>query len=172
MLSASNSPRSASPPHLTSLNPQFVSGQFDKQFNFANFSSLPPPFDDILPNKPSLPSPETLGRVINALGRRRDTSKIAEVYAYTPIVLSSLPIDAQRESWFYIEDTMMEALAHAGNLPAAQWHRSRIIEAGGAPSADAYGAVISCIRNTTDDASVALSFFEESQKLGAYLSFH
>ncbi|KDQ18922.1 hypothetical protein BOTBODRAFT_28398 [Botryobasidium botryosum FD-172 SS1] len=125
-------------------------------------------FTEGIRDKSVLPSPETLGRLINALGRRRDVSKIAHVYSYAPVVLGALYDDAPRQArgWFHIEDQMMEALAHAGDLQAAQWHRVRIVEAGGAPSADAYGAIISCVKNTTDDASVALEFFDESQRLG------
>lgn len=38
--------------------------------------------------------------------------------------------------------------------------------AGGVPSADSYGALISAIKDTTDDATVAIDLFEESQRLG------
>ena len=68
--------------------------------------------------------------------------------------------------WFAIEHSMIIALAHAGNLDAAHVHRSKILDFRAAPSADAYGALILYVKDTTDDASNALRLFNESQKLG------
>jgi pentatricopeptide repeat protein len=114
------------------------------------------------------PVVETIGRLINALGRMREIAKVQEVYAHSQIALASLADDKSRQAqgWFHVEDQMIEAFAHAGDVEAASVHRSRIIALGGAPSADAYGALISCIKDTTDDASVAVELFEESQRLG------
>ncbi|KPV77570.1 uncharacterized protein RHOBADRAFT_24076 [Rhodotorula graminis WP1] len=60
---------------------------------------------------------------------------------------------------------MIVALAQAGELVDVGHHRDRLLEAGCAPSADAYAAMILNMKDTTDDAAVALTLFEESQRL-------
>ncbi|KAI0706863.1 hypothetical protein C8T65DRAFT_708697 [Cerioporus squamosus] len=61
---------------------------------------------------------------------------------------------------------MIIGLAHAGDLEAAHAHRQRILQQGGVPSADAYGALILHVKDTTDDTSNAMALFQESQSLG------
>jgi pentatricopeptide repeat protein len=61
---------------------------------------------------------------------------------------------------------MVIALAHAGDLAGAHVHRVRMLEQGGAPTADAYGALIQYVKDTTDDTSSAVALFEESQMHG------
>jgi len=74
----------------------------------------------------------------------------------------------QSDSWFFIEDSMIVALAHAGEVDSAHVHRMRILEQGGAPSADAYGALILYVKDTTDDTSNAMSLFQEAQFRGVH----
>jgi pentatricopeptide repeat protein len=114
------------------------------------------------------PSPETLGRLINALGRLQQTDKVHRLYAVAQDVLASLEHDKQwqTQGWFQIEDHMIVALAHSGSFEAASVHRYRIIENGGAPSPDAYGALITAVKDTTDDTTVARELWDESQRLG------
>lgn len=113
------------------------------------------------------PTPDVQGRLINALGRIGEISKVQQLYAEAQLVLASLEQDKTKQSagWFQIEDQMITALAHSGNPDAANVHRLRIINHGGAPTADAYGALINSIKDTTDDPSVARELFEESVRL-------
>ncbi|KAF8681192.1 Pentacotripeptide-repeat region of PRORP [Rhizoctonia solani] len=115
-----------------------------------------------------LPAPETIGRLINALGRLGAVDKVQFLYSAAQHALSCLENEKawQAQAWFQIEDQMVIALAHAERPEAAAIHKSRIIAQGGSPSADAYGALIAGIKNTTDDAHVARELFEEARKLG------
>lgn len=61
---------------------------------------------------------------------------------------------------------MVAALAHAGHLDAANTHRLRILQQGGAPCADSYGALVAAVKSTTDDSSLAQELFEEAERLG------
>lgn len=115
-----------------------------------------------------LPAPETIGRLINALGRLGAVDKVQFLYSAAQRALACLEHDKawQAQAWFQIEDQMVVALAHAERPEAAAVHKARIIAQGGAPSADAYGALIAGVKNTTDDAHVARELFEEARKLG------
>lgn len=114
------------------------------------------------------PLPPTIGILIQQLGR---VNKMMEVhYAYTAAqaVLKLLDHNKswQADAWFVIEDSMVIALAHHGDVEGAHIHRMRILDQGGAPTADAYGALIYNVKDTTDDASNAMTLFQESQQLG------
>ncbi|KAG9103029.1 hypothetical protein FRC06_000430 [Ceratobasidium sp. 370] len=115
-----------------------------------------------------LPAPETIGRLINALGRLGAVDKVQFLYSAGQQALTCLENDKawQAQAWFQLEDQMIGALAHAERPEAAAVHKARIIAQGGAPSADAYGALIAAVKNTTDDAQVARELFEEARKLG------
>ncbi|QRW01656.1 pentatricopeptide repeat-containing protein 5, mitochondrial [Ceratobasidium sp. AG-Ba] len=115
-----------------------------------------------------LPAPETIGRLINALGRQGAVDKVQFLYSAGQQALACLEHDKawQAQAWFQLEDQMVVALAHAERPEAAAVHKARIIAQGGAPSADAYGALIAGVKNTTDDAQVARELFEEARKLG------
>ncbi|EPQ25798.1 uncharacterized protein PFL1_06665 [Pseudozyma flocculosa PF-1] len=112
--------------------------------------------------------PEGLAALIGAFGRAGNTERIHELYAMAQHVLHALGGDPswQRNAWFHVEDAMISAFSHAGNVDAATVHRHRIIAAGGAPSASAYAALIATIRDTTDDASIAQELFDESRRFG------
>lgn len=119
---------------------------------------------------PRYPHPATLGRLINGLGRTGNIPAAQSVYSIAQQVLFS-PFVAQSptwqsQAWFQIEDSMIIAYAHGGDMEAAFAHRSRITAAGGVPSPDAYGSLIECVKDTTDDTSNAMALFSESQMLG------
>ncbi|TBU65179.1 hypothetical protein BD310DRAFT_1034793 [Dichomitus squalens] len=114
------------------------------------------------------PRPIVLARLISALGRLGEVEKIHEVYDAAQVVLNSLDTVKQWQTsgWFLIEDHMIVGLAHAGDIEAAHAHRQRILQQGGVPSADAYGALILNVKDTTDDTSNAMALFTESQNFG------
>lgn len=61
---------------------------------------------------------------------------------------------------------MIVACAHAGDMEAAFQHRDRITSNGGIPSPDAYGSLIECVKDTTDDTSNAMALFNDAQMIG------
>ncbi|KAL4075557.1 hypothetical protein J3A83DRAFT_4221169 [Scleroderma citrinum] len=119
---------------------------------------------------PRYPHPAVLGRLINGLGRAHDIPAVQSVYSIAQQVIFSPYLSAnsawQTQAWFQIEDQMIIAYAHAGDMDSAYMHRDRITAAGGIPSPDAFGSLIECVRDTTDDTSNALDLFLQSQSLG------
>lgn len=113
------------------------------------------------------PHLDVIGRLINALGRLGHADKVHSLYDSAQLVMSSLAANEMRPAdWFDIEDHMIVALAHAGDPDRAHVHRVRILEQGGSPSADAYGALIQYVKDTTDDASHAMMLFQEANAKG------
>lgn len=114
------------------------------------------------------PVPTTFAHLITGFGRLGDVEKVTSLYSDAQRVIGSLEKNKewQTQSWFTIEDSMIVGLAHAGDLNAAHLHRVRVLEQGGAPSADAYGALIQYVKDTTDDTSSAMALFQESQSRG------
>ncbi|KAF7309749.1 hypothetical protein MIND_00346700 [Mycena indigotica] len=105
------------------------------------------------------------GKLIQVLGRAGELERMREVYMASQGVLQSLESDkpTQSNAWFSIENSMIIALAHAGDLEGAHVHRVRMLDMGGAPTADAYGALILYVKDTTDDTSNAVALFQEAQ---------
>ncbi|KAJ7621648.1 hypothetical protein DFH06DRAFT_1482409 [Mycena polygramma] len=122
-------------------------------------------FRDGLSRGGRVPSAFVLGRLIQVLGRTFQMDRVRDAYTVAQVLLRSMEDNKQAQSsaWFAIENSMIIALAHAGDLEAAHVHRVRIIEMGGAPSADAYGALILYVKDTTDDTSNAMALFQEAQ---------
>ena len=114
------------------------------------------------------PGPESIAKLIGALGRLGETEKVATLYDAAQPVLASLQNkpDWQAAGWFAVENGMVIALAHSGDVDGAHRHRARILEEGGSPSADAYGALILCVKDTTDDTSNAMALFNEATSRG------
>ena len=119
-------------------------------------------------NKGIYPVPSTIGRLINALGRFKEMKKVRTLYNAAHLVMSTLEPGSHSRSaaWFQIEDQMIIACAHAGEMEAAFEHRARIAEQGGIPSADAFGALIECVKDTTDDTSNAMAVYQDSRTVG------
>lgn len=115
------------------------------------------------------PTTPTFGRLINALGRVGEVEKLNFVYEaaqHAIAITNTAPGEDPNASWYQIEDHMIIALAHAGDTEGAHIHRLKILEHGGTPSADAYGALISHVKDTTDDSANAYSLYRESQIRG------
>lgn len=114
------------------------------------------------------PRVENVSRLIAWLGRLGELDKVRHLYQITQDILLGLEHSKERQSigWFVVEDSMIVALAHAGEVDAAHVHRARILEQGGTPSADAYGALIHHVKDTTDDTSNAMALYQESQFRG------
>ncbi|KAL7419939.1 hypothetical protein Q5752_005858 [Cryptotrichosporon argae] len=115
----------------------------------------------------AVPHPHTLGRLIATLGREGDGARARELYALGQVVLTACAnATDQADGWRALEDAMLVAACHLGELEAAGVHRARLIEAGMSPSADAYATMIASAKDTTDDAAVARELWDESQRLG------
>ena len=111
--------------------------------------------------------PEALARLVERLASVHALAAIQDTYLIAYSTLSSLPSqEAQTAAWAYLEDRMLVAMANMGELEKAAMHRDRLLQAGAAPSADAYAAMITSARDTTDDATVALELFEEARRFG------
>ncbi|GAA5920055.1 hypothetical protein JCM1841_000405 [Sporobolomyces salmonicolor] len=111
--------------------------------------------------------PDSYGRLIEQLGRQHEIAEVRQVYllAYSALNAMESQPEAQSLAWVALEDRMIVALAQAGELVDVGHHRDRLLQAGCAPSADGYAAMILNMKETTDDAAVALMLFEESQRL-------
>lgn len=111
-----------------------------------------------------IPKLTILGRLIQVLGRQGEVQKLHEVYGIAQAVYNSPELSqmALHQGWICVEDSMVIALAHAGDIDNAHVHRLRLLEQNLAPSADAYGALILYVKDTTDDASNAMILFQEA----------
>ncbi|KAI0250505.1 hypothetical protein BJV78DRAFT_551731 [Lactifluus subvellereus] len=114
------------------------------------------------------PNPEVVGRLIEGLGRAGEMDKVDYLYSVAQNVLSLLHSDKTTllDGWAAIENSMIIARGHAGDGFSADAHRLRLLQQGMTPTADAYGALIQCIKDTTDDTARALEYFRESQMRG------
>ncbi|EIW81989.1 hypothetical protein CONPUDRAFT_81601 [Coniophora puteana RWD-64-598 SS2] len=116
--------------------------------------------------------PSTIARLIGAMGRAGDLAAVRSLYETAQMVLRVQQQQgagarvAQSHAWLQIEDHMVVAHAHGGDLASANAHRARILHAGCVPSADAYGSLIEHVRDTTDDTASALALFAEAQAAG------
>ncbi|KNZ73658.1 Pentatricopeptide repeat-containing protein, partial [Termitomyces sp. J132] len=110
------------------------------------------------------PSVAPLVILIEWLGRLGRLEDMHFAYSVGQNTLQTIknPI-AQKGSWFAFENAMLVGCAQSGDMEGAQQYRRRIIANGGAPSAEAYGALIYNVKDTTDDATNALELFKESQ---------
>ncbi|KAI8449229.1 hypothetical protein BY996DRAFT_4589576 [Phakopsora pachyrhizi] len=112
--------------------------------------------------------PDASSSLVETFGRLGQPQRMREMYVNAHIALSFLSNRSASDraqnstSWTRVEDRMIIGLAYCGILDEISVHKNRLIENGGAPSADAYAAMIQHARETTDDASVALNYFEEA----------
>ncbi|WWC99050.1 hypothetical protein V866_005944 [Kwoniella sp. B9012] len=115
----------------------------------------------------AVPFPNTICQLIDHLSRSGDEPKVRELYSLCQVILNSvIRPEHQASNWHQVEDAMLIACCHLGHLEQAGMHRARIVEAGMAPSADAYATMIASSKDTTDDALVARELFDESQMMG------
>jgi pentatricopeptide repeat protein len=113
--------------------------------------------------------PDTLARVVKAMSNMKPipTGQLQDVYQIAYNNIGSLASrEEQASAWAYLEDRMLIAMANLGELDKVAMHRDRLLQAGAAPSADAYAAMINCAKDTTDDATVARELFEEALRFG------
>lgn len=116
----------------------------------------------------TFPNPEVIGRLIGGLGRAGEMAKVDYLYGVAQNIISLLPgtETAQLDGWAAVENSMIIARGHAGDGLSADAHRLRLLQQGLTPTADAYGALIQCVKDTTDDTARALEYFHESQARG------
>ena len=114
------------------------------------------------------PGPEVIGRLIEGLGRAGDMAKVDYLYGVAQNIVSFLhgTETKQLDGWAAIENSMIIARGHIGDGLSADAHRLRLLQQGLTPTADAYGALIQSIKDTTDDTARALEYFHESQARG------
>jgi pentatricopeptide repeat protein len=114
------------------------------------------------------PSPEVVGRLIEGLGRTGEMDKVNYLYGVAQYIISRLSTaqNAMLDGWAAVENSMIIARGHAGDGVSADAHRLRLLQQGMTPTADAYGALIQCVKDTTDDTARALEYFHESQARG------
>jgi pentatricopeptide repeat protein len=111
------------------------------------------------------PTPEVVGRLIEGLGRAGEVDKVNYLYGVAQNIVSLLGTarNAMWDGWAAVENSMIIARGHAGDGLSADAHRLRLLQQGMTPTADAYGALIQCVKDTTDDTARALEYFHESQ---------
>ncbi|KAI0314732.1 hypothetical protein OF83DRAFT_1063300 [Amylostereum chailletii] len=116
------------------------------------------------------PTPACIGKIMEMLGRIKDFDRLFEMYGAAQLALGLVEgkgrEEEHKEGWWAVENAMIMALGHAGDGPRADWHRARMLEHGMTPSVDAYGALIQCVKDTTDDTAHAMTYFGESQARG------
>ncbi|PLW20644.1 hypothetical protein PCASD_17096 [Puccinia coronata f. sp. avenae] len=106
--------------------------------------------------------------LIETYGRHRQLSRLREMYVNAHVALASLESGTTNDqalrsvSWSRVEDRMIIGLAYCGQLDELEIHKNRLLRSGSSPSADAYAAMIQHAHETTDDASMALAYFEEA----------
>ncbi|KAG7088636.1 hypothetical protein E1B28_012608 [Marasmius oreades] len=125
-------------------------------------------FHNHLTKQRKVPSPATLSQLVAAFGRAGELDRIYYVYRVAQNLLKTMERNKkmQSESWFIIEDGMIIALCQAGQAEKAHIHRGRMLEQGGAPSADAYGGLVLHVKDTTDDTSNAMELYQEALSHG------
>lgn len=115
------------------------------------------------------PTIDAICELLDLCGRNGELEAVKATYMIGRHIVAALGGDPawQFESWYELENSMTAALAHGGEPRLANEHRLNILQAGRVPKADTYGALITVIRDTTDEAMVAEELFDESQRLGA-----
>lgn len=111
--------------------------------------------------------PEAFAQLLNAFGRAGKLARVHELRSCAHVAVSGLVGDAawQSAAWADVEDNVVCALAHGGDVEGAHRVRHEMLAAGCAPSANSYAALISSIRDSTDEAMLAEQLYEESQRL-------
>lgn len=112
--------------------------------------------------------PEVFAQLLNSFGREGKLHRVEELRAHAHAAIAGLVGDPawQQSAWVEVEDNVVSAFAHGGDLEAAHAVRHAMLDAGFAPSANSYAALISSIRDSTDEALLAEQLFDESQRLG------
>ncbi|KAF5337024.1 hypothetical protein D9611_002963 [Ephemerocybe angulata] len=145
-------------------------------------------FQENLETKKLVPAVQTIGRLIQACGRLNQLDRVSEIYGIAQAFLASVrnkwAESKRRSAWLSVENNMIIGLAQAGDVEAAHVHRLRMLEFCSAnnaiinrgtaeedrapylPTADAYGALILHVKETTDDATNALMLWNEALSMG------
>ncbi|KAG6813178.1 hypothetical protein H0H92_013298 [Tricholoma furcatifolium] len=112
-----------------------------------------------------IPTATALSSLIQAFGRMGRIEEMQYTYSAAQRLLEILESDKEQQatSWMMVENAMVIGLAHHGDVEGAHIHRQRLLQHGSAPDANAYGALIYNVKDTTDDASIALELFNESR---------
>ncbi|CAO1634382.1 unnamed protein product [Jaminaea pallidilutea] len=119
-------------------------------------------------DKDNLAAPEVYAQLLNLYGRSGRLDRVEELrtLAHSAIARLADAPDEHLAAWLEVEDNVISALAHGGDIEAAHAARHVLLGSGYAPSANAYAALISSIRDATDEALVAEQLWDESQRWG------
>ncbi|CAO1615437.1 unnamed protein product [Sympodiomycopsis kandeliae] len=112
--------------------------------------------------------PEVFAQLLNSFGREGKLQRVRELRNQAHIAVAGLVGDLawQAAAWAEVEDNVISALAHGGDLEGAHAVRHAMLANGSTPSANSYAALISSIRDSTDEAMLAEQLYDESRRLG------
>ncbi|CAO1636664.1 unnamed protein product [Parajaminaea phylloscopi] len=112
--------------------------------------------------------PEVFAQLLNLYGRAGKLARVHQLRDYAHVAVAGLVGDLswQSAAWIEVEDNVVSALAHGGDVSGAHAVRHSMLAVGVPLSANAYAALISSIRDSTDEALIAEQLWEESQRLG------
>lgn len=112
--------------------------------------------------------PEVYAQLLNLFGRAGKLARVHQLRDYAHAAVAQLAADPawQTAAWTDVEDNAVAALAHGGDLPGAHAVKEAMLASGVPPSANAYAALISSIRDSTDEALLAEQLWEESRHFG------
>jgi pentatricopeptide repeat protein len=111
---------------------------------------------------------EVLARLISGLGRMSEKDKMIEVFELAHAV--NFYTEGQEKRWFDIESAVIIGFANCGDMERANFHRQNILQAGGAPTADAYGALVTGTKDSTDVAAIARQLYTEARSHGVKMN--
>ena len=111
------------------------------------------------------PYVHVLSRLLVALGRLKDQTKVTEVLELAHNVCYAEKLDIKE--WYGLETNAIVAYAHCGDIDRANFHRFNLLQnQDQPPKAEAYAALINGSKDTTDDAAIARELFQEAMSLG------
>lgn len=112
--------------------------------------------------------PEVFAQLLNSFGRDGKLHRVHELRDHAHIAVAGLAGDLawQASAFAEVEDNVISALAHGGDIEGAHAVRHAMLSNGTAPSASSYAALISSIRDSTDEAMLAEQLYEESKRFG------
>ena len=121
-----------------------------------------------------LPSFPAMSRLIGAAAREHQNPVVSQLLETAASDLPLLPqYPAVRQGWISIYDSMLGASLTSGDRQAAARYHQKILDLGGAPTANTYGLYITTMKESTktfDEAAEALKIFLRAKSEGVELT--